>query len=301
MGVIVMSALGMLIGGGLSIAAWFVVSTASSLEDAGRASFIIVGLVETLLFLSSILGFVGAVARKQSFVQAYAYFVYAHFVLNLVVAIYFLWVVTHFSQTAARFACQESISTSEAEDQCISLVKVLKAAYFILSILVIMVEMYGVIIVARYVNQIRDEKKRTRASRLSLTNDRVFTSKTASGFYPPNTSAADGADRGLLQNAYENTIQPDFNPYQDAPRASHVFEATDTTLAPSIEVGYGGGTWSHEDISREEKERLQLADVEPLGRLGPSVVGQELDVAKSPTGPAFVTRRPSVDNLPRYT
>lgn len=175
MGVIVMSALGMLIGGGLSIAAWFVVSSKyrpetihnfltdmciSCIKLGGRGARVFhhswsggdiaIPIIDTWVREDGCthwstteheFSFVGAVARKQSFVQAYAYFVYAHFVLNLVVAIYFLWVVTHFSQTAARFACQESISTSEAEDQCISLVKVLKAAYFILSILVIMVEM----------------------------------------------------------------------------------------------------------------------------------------------------------------
>jgi hypothetical protein len=68
---------------------------------------------------------VGAVVRKQLFVQIYAYFIYVHFVLNLGVAIYLLYMIVHVSSTDQVKACQLAIQNTAAQAQCTGLLKVL--------------------------------------------------------------------------------------------------------------------------------------------------------------------------------
>ncbi|KAK7057124.1 DUF1746 domain-containing protein [Favolaschia claudopus] len=119
------------------------------------------GLVETLLFVVSILGFVGAIVRKQLFVQIYAYFIYFHFVLNLGVAAYLLYSLVHVSTTDQVKACQLAIHDPSAQDQCTGLLK------FGIKVYAAIAGVHGAIIVARYVNQIQREKRNVRASRMS--------------------------------------------------------------------------------------------------------------------------------------
>jgi len=167
LGVIIMTALGMLLAGLLSILLWFEVASTPDMSSKERTIFVIAGLVETLLFVASILGFVGAIVRKQLFVQIYAYFIYVHFLLNLGVAAYLLYMLVHVSSTDQVKACQLAIHNTSAQDQCTGLLKVGLGVYGAVASIVLLTEMYGAIIVARYVNQVQREKRNIRASRMS--------------------------------------------------------------------------------------------------------------------------------------
>ncbi|KAF8664371.1 hypothetical protein AX16_000742 [Volvariella volvacea WC 439] len=197
--------------------------------------------------------FVGAVVRKQTFVQAYAYIIYFHFFLNLGVAIYFLYVITRVGQNAAMVACLETIQNEDAEDQCVDLLKIAKAVYIVVSTIVILTEMYGAIIVARYVHQIKEEKRRKkRASRAMASESGVSLLPTSRGHI-----RLDSQNQSLLHSR-DPSDASEFNPYQDAP--SHSSESTTYShgdIPPPIEVGYGGGSWTHQDITNEEKARLK--------------------------------------------
>ncbi|TFK75378.1 hypothetical protein BDN72DRAFT_874593 [Pluteus cervinus] len=284
LGVITMSMLGLLFSGILSIALWFEISSNDDLNGSGKAAFIIFAVIETLLFVASILGFVGAIVRKQTFVQAYAYFTYVHFVLNLAVAAYFLWVITHFSQVAVVNACQDAIETQGGQEQCTGLFKVAKGLYLGISTAVILIEMYGVIIVARYVNQIQSEKRMARQSRTRKAKARG-----------PSHPSLDGVERGLLHSAYPSAAYEEFDPYADLARQIHTAEPIDASVGPPVEVGYGGGSWSMQDISAEEKARLREEERElELQAAHLDHESGQPDASKSPS-------RPSVDNLPRYS
>ncbi|KAF7376212.1 DUF1746 domain-containing protein [Mycena sanguinolenta] len=167
LGVMIMSVLGMLFAGLLAILLWFELSTSTGMSHEERAIFVVAGLVETFLFVASILGFVGAVVRKQLFVQIYAYFIYFHFILNLGVAIFLLYELIHVSTTDQVKACQDAIQNTGAQDQCTGIFKVGLGIYGAVAGVVLLVELYGAIIVARYLNQIQREKRNTRASRMS--------------------------------------------------------------------------------------------------------------------------------------
>jgi len=129
-GVLVMSFLSWILSGAVSFLLWFEIASEDSisfchrrltsstgshdppLSSSVRIAFIVAGVVESALFLASTAGlvslyprcyiyltvynrFVGVIVRKQSLLQIYAYFHYIHFIINLGVGSYFLWIVTH--------------------------------------------------------------------------------------------------------------------------------------------------------------------------------------------------------------
>ncbi|KAF9033254.1 hypothetical protein BDZ89DRAFT_947885 [Hymenopellis radicata] len=162
-GVIIMTFLGMLLSGILSIVCWYEVASTPDMSAGKRAVFVVAGLLETFLFIASVLGFVGAVVRKQVFVQIYTYFIYVHFLFNVAIAGYLLWEVSHLTSEAADKACQDTISNAQAQDQCIGFLKIARGVYYAIASLVLLVELYGAIITTRYCNQLKSEKRMAKA------------------------------------------------------------------------------------------------------------------------------------------
>ncbi|PFH51539.1 hypothetical protein AMATHDRAFT_74891 [Amanita thiersii Skay4041] len=278
-GVIAMSLLGIVFAGFLTVVIWFEVSTNHDLASSERAAFIVGGVVETLLFLASMIGFTGAVIRKQLYIQVYTYTLHVHFWINLGVAAYLLYVINNFTSTATQVACEETIQNQDTQNQCKGLLNVAKGLYFVVASIVLLVEMYGAIIATRYLNQLQGEKRTARAARLD-TERGIILSKTSAR---PNSMSGMHV-RGASETARlysENDIQEEFNPYNESPdtntqRVSGGIEMYEAPGVP-IEIGYGGGTWTHEEITREEKERGSMEDRE------------------------IVNRRPVEEELPRYT
>ncbi|KAI5118874.1 hypothetical protein M0805_003549 [Coniferiporia weirii] len=166
LGAVLLSLFTILLGGLLMVIIWFEVSTNYFMSNGEKAAFIVAGLVETFLFIASVLGFIGACARKQLFVVVYATFLYVHFLINLGVAIYFLWEVTHAANTDIVKLCQEGIRNTQAEGQCTGLLNITKGVYWGVSLLVLAIEAYCALVVTRYVNQLRYEKRDVRRSRM---------------------------------------------------------------------------------------------------------------------------------------
>jgi len=209
MGVMIMSVLGMLFAGLLAILLWFELATSTGMSHEERAIFVVAGLVETLLFVASILGFVGAVVRKQSFVQIYAYFIYFHFILNLGVAIFLLYELVHVSTTDQVKACQDAIQNTGAQSQCTGIFKVGLEVYGAVAGIVLLTELYGAIIVARYLNQIQREKRNVRASRMS---QGAFKMGPSAGGRYSTIKDQDHDDIPLRAN-YTPAHEDEFNPY----------------------------------------------------------------------------------------
>lgn len=67
--------------------------------------------------------------RKQSFVTAYCYALYAHFVVNLAVASYFLYVILHAEHAAAARVCEDAIEDAGAQGQCLGLLRFAAGIY----------------------------------------------------------------------------------------------------------------------------------------------------------------------------
>ncbi|KAJ6625573.1 hypothetical protein B0H10DRAFT_1782783 [Mycena sp. CBHHK59/15] len=224
-GVIIMTTLGMLLAGLLSILLWFEVSTSTDMSSKEHTIFIIAGLVETLLFVVSILGFVGAVVRKQLFVQIYAYFIYAHFLLNLGVAIYLLYMIVHVSSTDQVKACQEAIKNTGAQAQCTGLLKVGLGVYGAVAGIVLLTELYGAIIVARYVNQVQREKRNIRASRMSQ------------GAYKMGTPAG-GRYSTLIRDDDDIPLRSPGKSFRSDPEGLEEFNPYDEVTGPDYRASY---------------------------------------------------------------
>ncbi|KAJ7188159.1 hypothetical protein C8R46DRAFT_1053845 [Mycena filopes] len=239
LGVIIMTVLGMLFAGLLSILLWFEVATTTDMSSQERAIFIIAGLVETLLFVASVLGFVGAVVRKQLFVQIYAYFIYVHFILNLGVAIYLLYFLVHVASSDQVKACQLAVHNTAAQNQCTGLLKVGLGVYGAIASVVLLTEMYGAIIVARYVNQVQREKRNIRASRMSQGAFKM--GPPAGGRY--STLKGDDADHiPLRASGFSNPrAEEEFDPYEEVAGPDYrgsTYSAYDG-MPPSADLDHG--------------------------------------------------------------
>jgi len=88
--VIIMAFLGFLLSGVWSIILWFDVTNADKLTSKERWAFMGGAIVETLFFLISSVGLIGMIVHKKTFVAAYVVGLYAHLLLNLGVAGYFV-------------------------------------------------------------------------------------------------------------------------------------------------------------------------------------------------------------------
>ncbi|KAK0460996.1 uncharacterized protein EV420DRAFT_1529601 [Desarmillaria tabescens] len=315
-GVIAMSLLGIILPGILTIILWYEVASTPDLTSGERAGFVLAGLLETFLCVVSILGFVGAIVRKQLFVRIYAYFIYVHFFINVGVAAYLLWLITHFSENAATKACQDTIKNTGTQEQCIGILQIASGVYFVIAALILLVEMYGAIIVARYLNQIQREKRTARASRASM-GYKIFPAPRSEYVSLADTSGRTSRLSALSPEPYTSTRE--FNPYEEFDPYRNQSNAGPSVIQDvdlysnedglPIEAGYGGGTWTHSEISMEEKARLQRStvdaadqqrdefeDVHPLDK-----EQQRNRDSKSPAGPLPPMRTRDMDDLPRYS
>ncbi|KAI0300984.1 hypothetical protein B0F90DRAFT_1574850, partial [Multifurca ochricompacta] len=162
--VIIMSLLGLLLSGILSIILWFEVASAYSftLFPTRLRAFIGGAIIETLFFLISALGLIGGIVRKQTFVTAYAIGLYIHFVINLSVAGYLLFAILHATRSDTVTLCQHALKNSQTQDQCETLFDTIRGVYAGLASIILIIELYGAIVATRYVYQVRGEKREAR-------------------------------------------------------------------------------------------------------------------------------------------
>lgn len=255
LGVISMSILGMLVAGILSIGLWFESSVNTYLSKGERIAFIVTALMETILFAASILGFVGAVVRKQSFIQTYAYILYGHFLCNVAAAAYLLYSIISFQKNITELACESTVTDPGAQEQCRGLLRITTKLYIAIAAIVLFVELYGAIIVTRHLNLVKKEKRSNKEFRENV--DSAFKLQSRSHAYTP-------VSRSDVEQGQE------FNPYAETDSLGHSRNTSDlgrnrsvamdpNAPAVPVEAGYGGGSWTHTDITDEEKDRLRRA------------------------------------------
>jgi len=201
-GVIALASVGLLLTGTLSIAFWFEVSNVS-LSSGQKAAFIIAALVETALFFATILGFAGAIVRMLKLVQTFAYFLYVHLVLSIAVAFYLAYAVTHFTSVATLALCQQVVQNEQAKAQCDEFLNIAAWVYIVGSVLVVIGEIYGAIVVTRYVNQLK------KAGTDRTTNSSLLPSRR----YIPLSGAEVYDGVTLTSTYYTRTGGDEFNPY----------------------------------------------------------------------------------------
>lgn len=273
LGAAVLSFLSIVLGGLLMVIIWYEVATNYFMSNEEKVAFVLAGLLETILFLSSILGFIGTLARKQSFVVTYATILYFHFIVNLAVAIYFLWMITHVADEDIVKLCEEGIRNDQAQGQCKGLLNVTKGLYWGVSLTVLAVEAYLTLIVTRYVNQLRYEKRDVRQSRMlhrqsayDAYHQHFTNTPTSAGFKSPIGDAHsmdDLEERGLLQ------AEPkEFDPYEP-----YIAKSNASPVPGDVK---GENSEKHDSKETAEKHDYSLQDISDVN----------LKDARTPTPPA---------------
>ncbi|KAG2750263.1 hypothetical protein P692DRAFT_20832044 [Suillus brevipes Sb2] len=167
-GFVLLTCLSFLFSGVLSVLVWFELSHSYSLSSKEKSSFWVVGIVETILLAVSIIGFIGAVARKQRFVRIYAYFVYIHLLLNVIVGIYFLLTIRQSNRQQIVDECYAVLTNNPSQSNCQSLMNVSTYVFIAVVSFVLLLELYGALIATRYLNTLTKQKKVEHSRRLGL-------------------------------------------------------------------------------------------------------------------------------------
>jgi len=100
--------------------------------------------------------------RKLKFVAAYAIGLYVHFVINLIVAAYLLYVILHATREDTVSLCENALRNTQAKDQCDTLFRTIRGVYAAIASSILIVELYGAIVATRYAYTLRREKRRLR-------------------------------------------------------------------------------------------------------------------------------------------
>ncbi|KDQ57528.1 hypothetical protein JAAARDRAFT_207055 [Jaapia argillacea MUCL 33604] len=262
LGVIIMSILGLLLAGTMSITIWYEDATNHDISTSTRGAFILAGLVESFLCVSSIIGLVGAIVRQQIFVAIYTYILYGHCVINIMIASFFLWMVNHASPADLTRACDQfsqdpNAPDASVPDPCPSLIKVAPGIYAGVAAFVLLVELYGALVATWYLNQLKREKRISRTSRgiINRNSDVPLLSNPRQSRYA-SLSSIDGA---YLPQPFTPPEQFSHQ-FVSEPQAIPIIPSSSRHVDDGVEEGYGGGTWTHEHLIQDEKERLKAVE-----------------------------------------
>ncbi|KAI0250380.1 hypothetical protein BJV78DRAFT_1128023 [Lactifluus subvellereus] len=255
--VIITSLLGFLLSGILSIILWFEITTAPALSSKERRAFIGGAIVELLFFFISIIGLIGAIVRKQTFVTAYAVGLYIHFLINFGVAMYFLAVILHATHEDTVVLCQHALRNPQSQDQCGSLFGAIRGVYAGLVSVVLVIELYSAIVATRYAYQVRRQKREARmpqpireeSDRGRLLpgfvryKDRDGATVYDSYYLPP----AKGHQRGVSEYTFSSTLFEGTTPMGLYDPVSAGLPASANSEGIDIEDGY------HDDDHRDQE------------------------------------------------
>lgn len=164
----------------------------------------------------------------------------------------------------------------------------------------LMVIIDGAIIVTRHLNIVKQEKRANKEFRENF--DSAFKLQKRSHTYTP-------VPRSDLERGPQDE---EFNPYVEVDGPGHSRNPSDlarqrsiaidpTLPAVPVEVGYGGGSWTHSDISEEEKTRLRRAGSSSANSHEPQLSDEERNRRRSEhklINPPDVV---PVEPLPEYT
>jgi hypothetical protein len=126
-----------------------------------KTVFVLAGATEITLFLASTFGcvpyvykfnqtfeflnvfypsFIGAVIRKRQIVAIYTYFLYAHFVINVVVLSAYMWMVENTKNTDKVNTCIENATDQAAAAQCTGVLRITTGVFIGLGSIILLLE-----------------------------------------------------------------------------------------------------------------------------------------------------------------
>lgn len=166
-GFVLMTVSTFLVAGAISTVVWFELSRSHQLTADERVAFLLTGVVETILCLLSIAGFVGVVARKQSFITLYTYTLYAHTILNVITGVYFMVTVLKGNRQQLADYCSLVLASASTESSCTRFTNIWTYVLIAIVATLLLLELYGTVIAIRYVHNLKIQKRGDRCRRLN--------------------------------------------------------------------------------------------------------------------------------------
>jgi len=159
-GVFVMTVFGVIIGGLVSIAGWLAVShfnKSTPLSHQDEIALYIQAIMYTLLAVVSAFGFIGAVIRSPSLVSLYSSMLIGHFVFNLVIGVFSIYSLFHQDASDLSTKCDDLAADDITNQLCGNGMTTVKGIMIGFFVLMWIVQLYGIVIVSNYVDQLDEE------------------------------------------------------------------------------------------------------------------------------------------------
>ncbi|GBE85699.1 hypothetical protein BKA93DRAFT_830112 [Sparassis latifolia] len=191
-GVFIFSLISFLASTALAVLAWIATYKVHhdpgqhmNISNTAKIIIIVVGSISTLIALISLFGWIGSITRNRRFVKAYSALSWVIFLLSLVSAGFFLYIVY---AGKALYDCISvdsnlHVDTNVSCDFHFSLgIKILVT---VITVLQILIHLYIVVIIRRYVDQLEDGDESWRSPyTLGLVDPRQGLLNPASEAYP---------------------------------------------------------------------------------------------------------------------
>jgi len=185
-----MSFLG-LVGGGLAGAVGWIQITkmgAEHLAIQDSVALWVQTFMYSILSIVSLFGFLGACFRKRGFVSVYSTVLGIHLIFSLITGIFSIWSLFHKTGSDAVEKCVEAGSaenvTAEACQKSYTMLRIITIVVFIL---IILIEIYGLVIVSNYVEQLDDEEALLFQKEINATAPQTTTYNSYGASYPFST------------------------------------------------------------------------------------------------------------------
>ncbi|QRV80983.1 tetraspanin family protein [Ceratobasidium sp. AG-Ba] len=204
LGVFVLS-LGSIIGSGAYAAViWYAVYMSktgnhASLDKPQEVAFVVAGSIYSFLFFLSILGFIGAITRRYSFVSAYAQALWYMVGFQLASGAFFIY--TLYRQNDANIQkcitevkadpVSQNLTPEEISRACQVATKAWKIGYIIVFIVTLLVHGYCALIVSRYVEQLANEQSYRHTHK---STSAAFSTPSAGAAYYPHHPLGQSTD-----------------------------------------------------------------------------------------------------------
>jgi len=159
-GVFIMTVFGTIVGGLVCIAGWLAVShfnQSTPLSHQDEIALYIQTIMYTLLAVVSAFGFIGAVIRSPTLVSLYSSLLIGHFVFNLIIGIFSIYSLFHQNASDLSTKCDDLAADDIGNQLCGNGMTVVKGLMIAFLVLIWLIQLYGIIIVSNYVDQLDEE------------------------------------------------------------------------------------------------------------------------------------------------
>ncbi|KAI6033114.1 hypothetical protein F5J12DRAFT_798772 [Pisolithus orientalis] len=262
-GFVLMTLSTFLVAGVISAIVWFEISHSYQLTTNEWVAFILTGVVETILCLLSIAGFVGVVARKQSLVMMYTYVLYAHAILNVIVDVYFLVTIRKGNRQQLVDYCVSVLAGTSMESSCTQLKGISTYVLIAIVAILLLLELYGTVVATRYAYDLQVQERGDRPRHLSY-------------FHTPSSkhSRQTSDDVELLQRdgahaSYSAVPRVDLNDPEEHAFDTGLHSPTAYSLVPVYERGLSvfppgySPQPSQETLSSDRSRRIRALSLRP--------------------------------------